>query len=90
MPDLGELIRVKLKEINEGAEYGNEQALGVLLDVAHAVMELHKPVHVGGYKGAKGWDHCSHCRDTNWGGPDVDWPCDTVEAVAKALGIEPS
>lgn len=55
-----------------------------------AVLEVHKRVHVSGYSGAKGWDNCASCRNTNWGGPEVDWPCEAVEAIATELGIEPA
>lgn len=61
-----------------------------MADALLAVLEIHKREHVDGCKGGKGWDNCASCRDTNWGGPEVPWPCETVDAIAKVLGIEAS
>lgn len=57
-------------------------------DAVLAVLDLHAANR--GSSGAATWADCAHCRNTNWGGPDVPWPCETVEAMAKALGIEVS
>lgn len=51
-----------------------------------AILDLHNPVRQGA--GAKVWFECAHCQNASWGGPSVDWPCETVEAIKKELGIE--
>lgn len=89
MPDLDAEIRAKLAVYTGFAEHVHgEEVFAPLVDAILAALDVHKPEHINGYKGAKGWDNCASCRDTNWGGPDVAWPCETVEAMAKALGIE--
>jgi hypothetical protein len=96
MADLSEQIRAKLDSMVDGS--GNLQSCagceydcycqayvgyqGALL----AVLDLHNPVRQGA--GAKAWLECAHCQNADWGGPNVDWPCETVEAIAKELGIE--
>lgn len=46
---------------------------------ARAVLDLHKPTD------EYGRDVCAECLD---GDDHSDWPCATVEAIAKACGIE--
>jgi hypothetical protein len=97
MSDVAALIRAKLDEMVEdpgkpyqscaGCEYDcNCQAYIGYQAAILAVLELHKRESdsVGGTVSYC----CSHCRDTGWGGPAVDWPCETVETIAKELGIE--
>jgi hypothetical protein len=45
-----------------------------------AVLDLHKPE----WNGSK--QICWHCVYP-MGGDNVDWPCDTMKAIAAALGV---
>lgn len=56
---------------------GFEQMQGAII----AALDLHKPEWNGGRR------ICWHCVYP-MGGDNVDWPCETVEEIAKALGIE--
>lgn len=51
-----------------------------------AVLDRHKPEPDS--MGGRVSYYCANCRDTGWLGPGVDWPCETVEDIAKELGIE--
>jgi hypothetical protein len=46
-----------------------------------AVLDLHQPQWNGGKR------ICWHCVYP-MGGDNVDWPCETVESIAKELGVE--
>lgn len=78
--DLAAQIRKRLENSDPGWWEGEMKA--ALL----AVLDVHKPERHS--IGAKVWHNCASCRDTDWNGPEVPWPCETVEAIAKALGIE--
>jgi hypothetical protein len=82
MPDLDAAIRAKLDDPKQYDENDSGPLIAGLL----AVLDLHNPVRQGA--GAKVWLECAHCQNADWGGPNVDWPCETVEAIAKELGIE--
>lgn len=87
MPDPDARIRARLDRDGEIEDFGDawedyDAARRALLNV----LDLHKPR--GTTVAAKVVYDCEYCRDTNWGGPDVPWPCETVEAIAKGLGIE--
>jgi hypothetical protein len=55
-----------------------------------AVLDLHKP-RPAGIPGKPHLADCSTCRDL---GPEINspagYPCDEIEAIAKALGVEAS
>lgn len=55
-----------------------------------AVLDLHKPCLRPGRKYEHDPIHydCDHCQGLGEGGP-VDYPCDTVKAIADALGVTP-
>lgn len=83
MADLDTAIRARLDEFCESdmcAEVGKAALL--------AVLDLHKPRSAGVPTKPHIMD-CSVCLDvgTEWCSP-VGYPCETVEAIAKALGVE--
>ena len=92
--NLDTLIRARLDDPKRYAENGNDPLVNALL----AILELHKPQDrprlVYGKLDAN--PACSFCIDGDsigieYGEPVselVDYPCRTVRAAAKALGIE--
>lgn len=84
MTDLDAAIRAKLDRQHSTMTIDGEfvgDITGDWQDALLAVLDLHKP-------GRPGWG-CDHC-DTGDVGCNVsnDWPCPTVKAIAKGLGIE--
>jgi hypothetical protein len=57
----------------------HERLAEVTDPVARAVLDLHRE---------NGRGQCEGDEFGGWDGERPDWPCDTVRAVAKAVGIE--
>lgn len=61
--------------------------------VVRAVVELHAPVALPILReGLAPWLECGHCVDSLESDGETlahaDWPCETVQAIARELGVE--
>lgn len=80
MADLHQRLMAEVNGYLEAQELGDQ--LGSLPHVLRAVVELHSPEITE-------WDaRCTGCLDAY--GEYSHWPCATVEAIARELGIEVS
>lgn len=70
------------------ASITNQLELGITYEntanAVLAVLDLHKPDNDYPLSGVK----CTECEDA-YGAEREDYPCDTVKAIADALGITP-
>lgn len=92
MHDLDTVIRARL---DSGLAHMTDPAPELVGEIANewhdallAVLDLHKP-RPAGIPGKPHLADCSTCRDL---GPEINspaaYPCDEVEAIAEALGVE--
>jgi len=92
MSDLAEQIRAKVAAVDEiDARYDYTRAgdaMGQMRDAILAALDVHKPQSAN-VAAKPHLQDCAVCLDV---GPErcdhVGYPCDTVLAIAKGLGIE--
>lgn len=71
----------KIRELLD-AHAENERFAPEVFAAVRAVLDLHKPDR----RVVDPWTRCTHCQDSN--GDREPWPCDTVEAIDKALEVK--
>ena len=86
MSDLHARLLAAIDGITADAEWGD--ACGPLAAALRAVVELHEPIDTFpggtvpiGYTACAGCD----CEGYDWEHPS--WPCSTVQAIARELGV---
>jgi len=85
--DIAAEIRARLDQLDEeltsALTYGPVE---VPMAAVEAVLKLHEPVPLGTYLGDVPPLECLECVEA--AGVSAAWPCATVKAIAKALGVD--
>lgn len=71
-------IRERLDVLEAGQEYGNEQTISLLIEMARCLLDWHS---CDAESGIKGEIHCGELHDWYDGG------CPTLRIIADKLGI---
>lgn len=67
------------------ARYEGAMGTRTLVAALRAVVEVHEPVREGG---TLGYFTCRGCDNGSYAIDSPDWPCSTIQAIARELGVD--